>query len=218
MSLRVKICGITRPADAEAAAEAGADAVGFVFWSGSPRRVLASDALRIGSSLPPQVARVGVFVDEPMPALLQAAREARLSMAQLHGEEGPGFCDLLGLDCYRAFGVSPETDAPALAAEIARFGGRPFMLDTRGGVLPGGSGKRFDWSVAREVGRLLCGNGPARMILGGGLTPGNVGEAIVLLRPFGLLGVDVSTGVEASPGIKDPARVRAFIASVRNAP
>jgi phosphoribosylanthranilate isomerase len=218
MKVRVKICGITSVADAGMAAEAGADAVGFVFWTASPRCVTASGARRIVASLPPHVARVGVFVNEPMPALIESARAAGLSAAQLHGDENPGFCDALGIDCYRVFRVGPGTGAGALAAEIARFGKRPFMLDTRAGTVAGGTGVRFDWSVAREVGRLLCGDGAPRLILAGGLTPDNVAPAIRMLRSSGLLGVDVSSGVESSPGVKDPARVRAFIDAVRGEP
>ena len=220
MRMRVKICGITRPEDATLAAEAGADALGFVLWNGSPRRVTVADVMRMSLSLPPYVARVGVFVNELRPVLLSAVRNGRLSAVQLHGDETPEFADGLDLDWYRVFRAASGDDPDRIVEEISRFGGRPFMLDTRAAAAPGGTGKTFDWGLAAEIGRRAADSAPdrgARMILAGGLTAENVGAAVRALRGSGLWAVDVSSGLEASPGIKDPARVRRFIDEVRSA-
>jgi len=220
MRLRVKICGITRQEDAALAVEAGADALGFVLWNGSPRRVAVADVMRMSHTLPPYVARVGVFVNELRPVLLSAARNGRLSAVQLHGDETPEFADGLDLDWYRVFRVATGDDPDRIVAEISRFGSRPFMLDTRATVAPGGTGNTFDWGLAAEIGRRTVASAPgggARMILAGGLTPENVGAAVRSLRGSGLWAFDVSSGLESSPGVKDPARVRRFIDQVRSA-
>jgi len=228
MSIRVKICGITRIQDAEAAVEAGADALGFVLWNGSPRRVLVPDVMRMSLALPPYVARVGVFVDEARPVLLSALRNGRLTAAQLHGSEPPELADSLDLDWYRVFRVAGGDDAGRVAAEITRFGAPAYMLDTRAAsppgspgapAPPGGTGTTFDWGLAAEIGRRVSGGegGGRRMILAGGLTPRNVREAIRALSSCGLWAVDVSSGVEVSPGVKDPRRIRQLVDAVRSA-
>lgn len=210
--VRVKICGITRASDADAAAAAGADALGFVFWEGSPRRVSPDLAAGLSADLPPEVDRVGVFVNAGRESLLDIAKRARINVAQLHGDEEPGFCRVLGLDWYRAFRVGPEAKAGAVAAEVAAFGAQTFMLDTRAAGSPGGTGVALDWKVAGRISVQAALAGCPRLILAGGLTPSNVQEAIRMVRPWA---VDVSTGVESAPGVKDPALIRAFVDAVR---
>src|SRR5678815_4337359 len=181
MRVRVKICGITRLEDATLAVEAGADALGFVLWNGSPRRVAVADVMRMSLALPPYVTRVGVFVNELRPVLLSAARNGRLGAVQLHGDEPPEFAESLDLDWYRVFRVASEDDPERVMTEIFRFGTRPFMLDTRVSAAPGGTGRSFDWGLAAEIGRRAAEAAPERkprMILAGGLTPHNVGAAI----------------------------------------
>ena len=220
MRIRVKICGITRQADADAAIEAGADALGFVLWNGSSRRVTVADVMRMSLALPPYVARVGVFVDELRPVLLAAVRNGRLIAAQLHGHEDPEFAGSLDMDWYRAFKVATGDEPDRVVQEITRFGDRPFMLDTRSSSVTGGTGRSFDRDLAAEIGRriaVVSPEGRARMILAGGLTPDNVALTVRALRGNGLWAVDVSSGVESSPGIKDPGRIRRFIDEVRNA-
>lgn len=212
--VRVKICGITRSGDAQAAAEAGADAVGFVFWEGSPRRVSPELAGRIASELPPTLSRVGVFVNEGRESLLDIATRARITMAQLHGDEDPEFCRALGLPWYRAFRVGPQAELGAVTSEIAAFGADTFMLDARSARSPGGTGLVLDWRLAGKISVRAALAGSPRLILAGGLKPSNVKEAIRMVRPWA---VDVSTGVESAPGVKDPALIRAFVDAVRGA-
>ncbi len=211
---RVKICGITRVTDAEAAVEAGVDALGFVLWKGSARSVPAGTVAGIVSGLPPYVLRVGVFVNEPAEALTTALRTARLDRAQLHGEEDDAYCAALGVDWYKVFRVGPGTEPSAVAAAVSRLGRRAFMLDTRASHTAGGTGVAFDWRIAAKIAMRAALAGRPRLILAGGLDPDNVAEAVRLVRPWA---VDVSSGVEAKPGIKDPARIRAFVDAVRAA-
>jgi phosphoribosylanthranilate isomerase len=205
--LFVKVCGITCVADGLAAAELGADAVGFVFWPGSPRHVEPEAARRIGEALPPSVVRVGVFVDAPAGELARVAEAARLDVLQLHGSEPPEQLALLPLRAWKALRVGPDF-APA---ELARYAQRAaaILLDTRAESVPGGSGRSFDWRVARQA-RERAGF----LILAGGLSADNVAQAIASAAPDG---VDVSSGVEASPGRKDTAKLRDFLAAARQA-
>ncbi len=216
MRVRVKICGIARAADAESAVEAGADALGFVLWEGSPRFVSAEWVGAVSRDLPPYVSRVGVFVNEPRESLLSKMREARLLTAQLHGDESPDYCRDLGVDWYRTFHLEQESDAASVCERIAAFDARVFMLDTRAGSMPGGTGRTFDWKAAAKVSLRsagISGGAARRLILAGGLSPENVAEAIRRVRPWA---VDVSTGVESAPAKKDPVRVREFMAAVRS--
>lgn len=202
----VKICGITSPEDARLAAEAGADAVGLVFWPGSPRHVDVETARRIGEALPPFVVRVGVFVDAPREELVRTAEEARLDLLQLHGGEPPeAFADLprRGLKAVRVgSGFAPQ--------EALRYEGRAagLLLDTHRAGLPGGTGETFDWSLVREVRKRAV-----FVVLAGGLRPDNVAEALKAVGPDG---VDVSSGVEKALGRKDAAKVRSFVEAVRS--
>jgi len=212
--VRIKICGITRVMDAEAAVDAGVDAIGFVLWKGSARSLSPVAAARIAADLPPHVARVGVFVDEPGEALAAALRTGRLDRAQLHGDEDEAYCAELGVDWYKVFRVGSGTEPAAVAAVISRLGRRAFMLDTRSTHAAGGTGATFDWRIAAKISMRVALSGRPRLILAGGLTPDNVGNAIRMVRPWA---VDVSSGVEAKPGIKDVSRMRAFVEAVRAA-
>jgi len=188
------------------AAEAGADAVGLVFWPGSPRRVDLKTAGRIAAALPPLVLRVGVFVDAGRDELARAADEAGLDLLQLHGSEPPDAVEGLPRRALKALRVS---DGFALA-EALRYEGRAagLVLDTKDVAAPGGTGRTFDWTLAQGVRDRV-----KFLMLAGGLHPGNVAEAIRTVRPDA---VDVSSGVESAPGRKDPAKVSAFVAAARS--
>ncbi len=201
---RVKICGIRTLEDARAAAEAGADAVGFVFWPPSRRYVDPAEAARIARVLPPFVVRVGVFVNEPPEVVEEVARHVGLDAVQLHGDEPPEVCARLRrrvIKAIRARNINSLREAAAYPVSA-------LLLDTYVPDTYGGTGRTFDWSLA-EAARHL----DRPLILSGGLTPTNVVEAIRRVRPYG---VDVSSGVERD-GRKDPEKIRAFIAAVRRA-
>lgn len=202
--------------DAEAAAGAGADAVGFVLWPGSPRCVTVKQAASLASALPDHLQHAGVFVNESQEALLSAMREARLTAAQLHGDESPEYCQGLDVTWYKAFRVGEKTEAATLEQQITRYSARVFMLDTGAGRIPGGTGRTFDWKLAARISMRTAGiddQERRRMILAGGLDPSNVALAIKLVRPWG---VDVSSGVESSPGVKDHDLIRRFVQAVRS--
>jgi phosphoribosylanthranilate isomerase len=205
--VQVKVCGLTTPEDALAAAEAGADAIGLVFWPRSPRAVDVETARRIAAALPPFVVRVGVFVDAARDELWRVAEAVPLDLVQLHGREPLAALDGLPRRAIKALGVGADFDVDE-ARRYARKAAA-LLLDAGGPALPGGSGRAFDWSVAREMRAHV-----PRLILAGGLTPDNVAAAIAAVRPDA---VDVSSGVESSPGRKDAARVRAFTDAVRAA-
>jgi phosphoribosylanthranilate isomerase len=205
--LFVKICGITSGEDARVAAEAGADAVGFVFWPESPRCVAGARAREIGECLPPEIVRVGVFVDASPDEMARVAEEARLDVLQLHGDERPESLGDLPLRAWKAVRVGPGF----VAADALRYEGRAagLLLDTRTAGAPGGTGRSFDWSLAVAVRQRA-----SFLMLAGGLDPLNVRSAIRAVRPDG---VDVSSGVESAPGRKDAEKVRAFLRAVREA-
>lgn len=199
---RVKICGITRLPDALAAAEAGADALGFNFWPGSSRYIAPSRARRIVEQLPPLVTPVAVFVNEPTAGVKRKAKRAGITTVQLHGEESPKQAEALvraGLTVIKALSVGEGFRVARLRAYKNVAG---FLLDTQVKGLRGGTGKTFDWSKARVARRI------GKIFLAGGLTPANVARAIRAARPYA---VDVSSGVERRPGIKDAKKVREFI-------
>jgi phosphoribosylanthranilate isomerase len=205
--MRVKICGITNPADAVAAVDAGADALGFVFCEQSPRRLSIARACEITRTLPPYVAKVGVFVDAPEAAIKEAIRECRLDTIQLHGNEPPEFClRFPDVNVCKAFRIRNADSVTALAGYQADA----FLLDSFDPGRHGGTGARFNWEWAgdaRKFGRPI--------ILAGGLTAENVAQAISLARPYA---VDVSSGVESAPGKKDAAKVAAFIQAAKQSP
>ena len=204
--LFVKVCGITSPEDAACAAEAGADAIGMVFWPGSPRAVSLERARAIGAVLPSSVVKVGVFVDASRDEMARVADAAGLDLLQLHGEEPPELLAGLPRRALKAIRVGSGFVAEDALRYADALG---LLLDTRSAETPGGTGRAFDWSLVRGV------RERARfVVLAGGLTPDNLSAALAAVRPHG---VDASSGLETAPGRKDPARVRAFVAAARAA-
>jgi phosphoribosylanthranilate isomerase len=203
MPTRVKICGVTRAEDAELAVELGAAALGFNSYAPSPRYITPAKAREITRRLPPFVMSVGVFADEPdTDRILAVAREAGLNAIQVRGPRLPDLGRLL--EQYPLI-VAVPVHGQFQAAELGALQASAFLLDGFDPQLLGGTGKTFDWKVAREARRY------GRIILAGGLTPENVGSAIRAARPFA---VDVASGVESSPGVKDPGKLRAFLTAV----
>jgi len=199
--VRIKICGVTRAEDALAAVRLGADALGFNFWPGSKRHVDPAVAGGIIDRLPPFVTPVGVFVNQSEAEMLAIAAESGIRIFQLHGDEPPELCARLPLPVVKAIPVDQvKTLSKLLSYEVSAF-----LLDTpsRG---HGGSGQPFDWSLAEGVSEV------APVILAGGLTPENVAAAVRAVRPYA---VDVASGVESSPGVKDMAKMSRFISAVR---
>jgi phosphoribosylanthranilate isomerase len=203
MSTRVKICGITNLADALAAIAAGADALGFNFYAGSPRHVSMKTAAGIANQLPPFVMRAGVFVNAGEDLVTRAIGECGLSLLQFHGDEPPEFCVQFGLMSMKAFRIR---DAESLK-ELPNYQTDAYLLDAFSPEARGGTGEKFNWELAVEAQKF-----GKPVFLAGGLTPKNVAAAVLKVRPFG---VDVASGVESSLGKKDHAKLRAFIAAVR---
>jgi phosphoribosylanthranilate isomerase len=201
--VRVKICGVTRLEDALAAARLGADAVGFNFWPGSKRYLAPAAAGEIVRQLPAGVVPFGVFVDPSREEAEAALAASGVAVAQLHGDEPPALCAALPVPVVKALRVS---DSNSLAA-LASYEVRAFLLDSASPGY-GGSGVTFDWSLAAQVAQVLP------VFLAGGLVPENVAAAVRTVRP---LAVDVASGVEASPGVKDPTRMEAFIRNAKEA-
>ncbi len=204
MRTRIKICGITRPGDARAAAEAGADAIGLVFYPPSPRFLSVERALGIRDALPPFVQTVALFVNPDAAQVAQVIGRVRPAMLQFHGEERPQFCDEFGLPYIKACRVKPGVDLLEYLRPFSRAAA--WLLDSHVEEY-GGVGESFDWSLVPSMRE-------RPLVLSGGLAPGNVAKAIRLVRPWG---VDVSSGVESAKGVKDAAKITAFIAEVRNA-
>jgi phosphoribosylanthranilate isomerase len=203
MPLKIKICGITNSEDARAAVEAGADALGFMFYERSPRCVTLALAAEIIRELPPFVAKVGVFVDATAEKVHRAIEECRIDTAQFHGEESPEFCGQFGVKVIKAFRVRDRESLQALPS----YRTDAWLLDSFVPGQPGGTGARFNWDLAVEAKGL-----GKPVILAGGLTPANVAEAVRRVAPFG---VDVSSGVESVPGKKDRQKIEAFITAAR---
>ena len=201
---RVKICGITSADDAGAAVEAGADALGFVFVPGTPRIVRLDDAERIIQGLPPFVTTVGVFVDQLLEDVLRIAARCKLQAIQLHGNEPEAYSRRIPIPVIKAIRVRDGQDLRS----IGRYPAQAFLLDAFVEGRAGGTGTPICWDVAREA------KGTVPIILSGGLRPDTVGQAVRMVRPYA---VDVSSGVERSPGRKDHKKVREFIAAVRAA-
>lgn len=202
--MRIKICGITRVEDALVAAEAGADAIGLVFYPPSPRAVSVDQARRIIAALPPFVTTVGLFVNAGRDELNRILDAVPLDLLQFHGDESSAECEGYGRRYLKALRVQPGDD---VLAGMARYpGAAGILLDTFVAGVPGGTGETFDWTrVPARSGRPL--------VLAGGLTAENVRVAIAQARPYA---VDVSGGVECSKGIKDAQKVRAFIAAAKD--
>jgi phosphoribosylanthranilate isomerase len=206
MTTRIKICGITRGEDAAAAADAGADAVGFVFYPPSPRAVEPARAAEIVAALPPFVTSVGLFVNATREAVLSTLAAVPLDLLQFHGDEPPEYCGQFGRPYLKAIRVRPGADLLKYALSYAVAGrARGLLLDAYVDGTHGGTGRTFDWS-------LIPGGLPLPVVLSGGLTSGNVAQAVRQVRPAA---VDVSSGVESAPGIKDHGMITAFIQAVR---
>jgi phosphoribosylanthranilate isomerase len=198
----IKICGLTRPDDARRAVEAGATAIGVVFWSRSPRAVTLAQAEAVAAAVGADVLTVGVFVDATREEIDRVMRRVPLGAAQLHGHESPAFVETLPWPVIKAVAVPAVGSLP----DLSPWAGVRVLLDTHDPERRGGTGRMVDWARAAA----LAATRP--VILAGGLSPDNVAEAVTRVRPAG---IDVSSGVEQSPGVKDAARVRAFIEAVR---
>jgi phosphoribosylanthranilate isomerase len=197
----IKICGITRLEDARAAIAEGADALGFVFWPGSPRCIAPAAVRAIVGELPASVMYVGVFVNQPLDEVSGAAELAGLTHVQLHGDETAEYARGLGRPVIRAITLPSDGFEDGWPAETT------WLVDAHDRERRGGTGTQADWNAAAEVASRR------RVILAGGLRPENVAEAITRVRPFG---IDVSSGVEQAPGVKDPVRLAALFRAARS--
>ena len=202
MRTRVKICGISRVDDALVAAECGADAIGLVFYTASPRAVTLERAAEIARSLPAFVTSVGLFVNPRPEEVIDVIRQVPLACLQFHGDETADFCEQFDYPYIKAIRVGADTDINALAGQFKQA--RAVLLDAYVKDVPGGTGQRFDWSR-------IPADCPKPVILAGGLSVGNVADGIRQVRPYA---VDVSGGVESHKGIKDQGKIRQFIAEV----
>ena len=201
---RVKICGITRVEDAYAAARAGADAIGLVFHERSPRCVSIKQACAITAALPPYITVVGLFVDGIADQMDHILSHVNLNLLQFHGNEKPEQCRSFGRPYVKALRMRDDIDLHACARDFEDAAG--LLLDAYVPGAPGGSGHTFDWTrVPRDIAKPI--------VLAGGLTPENVVQAVMTVRPYA---VDVSSGVERSKGIKDPERIAAFVQAVKS--
>ena len=204
MRTRIKICGITRPEDGLAVAEAGGDAVGLVFYEPSPRNVTIEQAQAVVAALPPFVTVVGLFVNATDDEIREVLDEVPLGLLQFHGDEPAGLCGGYGLPYIKALRMAPGLDVAATAALYRDAQG--ILLDAYQPGVAGGTGEVFDWQAVPEGLK-------KPIILAGGLTPDNVGEGITQVHPYA---VDVSGGVEAAKGIKDINKISAFVDAVRS--
>jgi len=204
MRTRVKICGITRVEDARVASEYGADAIGLVFYPGSPRRVSLEQAAHVARSLPAFVSCVALFVDPRPDDVREVLATVPIDCLQFHGDEAADFCEQFERPYIKAIRVDVGT---AITQVAGRYGqARGILLDTYVKDIPGGTGQQFDWAC-------IPADCPKPIILAGGLTPDNVAAAVRQTRPYA---VDVSGGVEQDKGIKDPVKIRQFIAEVNS--
>jgi phosphoribosylanthranilate isomerase len=203
MSVKVKICGITNVVDGQAAAAAGADMIGLMFYNKSPRHITLLQAVEISRALSPYVLRVGVFVDPDADFVLRAIQECGLNLLQFHGNESSEFCTQFGVMSMKALRVRDEASIETLAD----FHTDAFLLDAYSKNGLGGTGEKFNWDLAIAARKF-----DKPIFLAGGLTPENVEAAVRQVRPFA---VDVSSGVESAPGKKDTAKVAAFIAAAK---
>ena len=200
---RIKICGLREPGHAKLAADEGADAIGLVFYGPSPRNVAPERAAEVAAALPPYVSAVGLFVDAPAETIERIVARVPLDVLQFQGDEPPEFCERFGRPYVRGVRMEEGTDLLEWARRFKRA--KALLLDAHVPGLPGGTGKTFDW---KRVPRNL----PIPLILSGGLDAGNVADAIREVRPWA---VDVSSGVEASRGVKSPEKIVEFIRSVQ---
>jgi len=205
---KIKFCGITELDDAERAVAIGAWAVGLNFWPGSPRRCNPDSAAEIAAAIKRRVEVAGVFVNATLDRVAEIADGVGLTIVQLHGDEGPAYCSEVarrtGCKVIKAVRVRSGADVQALSSFHTDY----HLLDSYTAGVPGGTGETFAWEIARAH------RATVPMILSGGLTPDNVGDAIAAVRPFA---VDVASGVERAPGVKDPDKLQAFADAVRAA-
>ncbi len=203
---KIKFCGLTRLSDAQLAVQAGAWAIGLIFWPHSPRRCELDNATEIAATLHRRVEIAGVFVNATLDHVAQTADAVGLTMLQLHGDEGPAFCSeaarRTGCKVIKAARVRSGADIQALGSFHTDY----HLLDSYVSGTPGGTGETFSWEIARAH------RGATPIVLSGGLNPDNVAQAIATINPFA---VDVASGVESSPGRKDPGKLEAFAAAVR---
>lgn len=218
---KIKVCGVRTEADALMCVALGVDAIGLNFWPGTPRHVGlergvaitaairgAADGQSDKASSQKRVEVIGVFVDQPASLIDTVRVRAGLDWVQLHGDESPQDLAAFLPSAYKAIGVSTGPGAPDPLSEVARYGGARILLDARvKGAMPGGTGHRFDWQLAQQVAR------ERTLILAGGIRPDNAAEAIRTVRPAML---DVASGVESAPGVKDPAKVEALVEAARS--
>ncbi|UJP05277.1 MAG: phosphoribosylanthranilate isomerase [Nitrosomonas sp.] len=203
MTVKVKVCGITRSEDAQVAIQYGADAIGFVFWPKSPRYIDPQSAADISAKIPAFVTTVGVYVDPDAAWVEQSSRIAKLGLLQFHGDESPEFCSQFSLPYIKAVRVRQGADLLQYAARYHTAKG--LLLDAYTEEMPGGTGHTFDWNlIPRDL--------PRPLILSGGLNPGNIAAAIQQTEPWA---VDVSSGVEIAKGIKDSNKIFAFMQGVK---
>jgi phosphoribosylanthranilate isomerase len=204
MSVTVKICGITNLPDALIAAEAGADALGFVFYERSPRAISLKEAAGIISGLPASILKVGLFVNAPPDQVSRTIHECGLNLLQFHGDESPDYCLQFGVPSMKAFRL---VDAKSLEA-LPAYKTHAWLLDSWSPDKVGGTGQTFNWDLAVQAMKYK-----QRIFLAGGLTPENVSDAIHRVHPYA---VDVSSGVESAPGKKDPHKVSSFIRAAKS--
>lgn len=205
--VRVKICGITNTGDALAAVDAGADALGFVFYTRSTRYIEPEAVGEIIASLPPFITTVGVFVNAPLDEITRIQMVAPFQVCQLHGDETPEFCASVPMRAIKAIRVADNAADKIDSDELASYPVAALLFDTRSEQGYGGTGMSFDWKLLKGV------ESPKPVILSGGLRPGNVAAAIKAVKPYG---VDVSSGVEESPGKKDLIKIKEFIEAAKN--
>ena len=201
--IRIKVCGITREEDALVAAHSGVDALGFIFSEKSPRYITPHKAAEIIATLPPYISRVGVFVNETAETILSIAREASLDTIQLHGSEPPAFCRDIPFPVIKALGLQPDFDY----AQLDEYPVAGILLDTWDKGLKGGSGIAGDWSVAKRVSDRY-----QSIILAGGLGPANLERALDQVQPYG---IDLNSGVEIMPGVKNAHKIREAVKIIR---
>lgn len=199
--VKVKICGITNLEDALTAIEAGADMLGFVF-APSPRQVTSQQAMVITVRLPSSITKIGVFVNSDLEFVKEIMAKCNLDKAQFHGTESPEYCQSFTSGVIKAFRIQRKSDLETLPL----YKVEAYLLDSYDPTRAGGTGQTFDWDIARAARKY------GKIILSGGLTPENVAEAIIKVRPYG---VDVSSGIESKPGKKDPEKVKAFIKAAK---
>ena len=208
MKIQIKVCGLTHPGEAAACARMGVDAIGCVFFPKSPRNISAEDARNVFVELPPEVNRVGVFVNEAYDRMVRIATRSGLDTLQLHGQESPQLVNRLRQAGYRVIKALFIDGAPSLEA-AASYNPTAFLVECARGPLPGGNAMAWNWGAARDFGTTHP------FVLAGGLRAGNIEEAVTASCPDA---VDVSSGVEASPGRKDTSKVADFVKAVSNLP